>query len=435
MRSCNRAGPFHCRRDLPELGPQSAIPETVTNRSLGLRSRLSWITAALAITFSFVVIDGAAAQETPAPESHGEPQGFVAEPDALTRVVLFADRHFGKGDLNNGFYINLGMTPGAGWLSGGPGYRQWFGEDAMLLDASAAYSSNGFKTAQARMLLPTFAKSRLVLGTQVRWIDFGEVDFFGVGPDSPAGARTTYGIEATHVTAHATLRPARWFGIDAEVGLLSPSLRDRLGSVIPGEQQPQFVPAQLSLSIDTRNFRDHPTRGLLLRGAAAHYDDRDGGAFTHRRYEAEAAGFLPLFGERVVMAVRGLAVATPLEDGVAPFYLMPTLGGANSLRSFTDYRFQDRAMLLANAELRLALMTHVDLALFADAGNVAAEIDDVDLDKQSFGAGLRLHTRRQTFGRLDVANGAEGWRVLFRLTDPLALTRVDRRASVAPWVP
>jgi hypothetical protein len=401
-----------------------------------------WQAVRVVANFVFILVCvvplRAAAQDAlPVPSGYVEPQGFIAEPESLTRAVLFADRHLGKGDLNNGFYIDFGkMIPGAGWLSGGPGYRQWFGKDAMLLDGSASFSWNQFKSAQARVLLPTLAKSRIALGTQVRWIDFGEVDYFGVGSDSLETARTTFGIEATHVVAHATLQPLRWFDIDAEVGMLEPSLEDGgLGRAVPGDEQPTFLPAQLSMTIDTRNFREHPTSGVLLRGTAAHYEDRDSGAFTHRRYEGEAAGFLPMFGERVVLALHGLVVTTPLENGSVPFYLLPSLGGANSLRSFADYRFHDRSMLLANAELRLALMTHVDLALFADAGNVAPRPEDLNLDKQSFGAGLRLHTRRQTFARLDAANGAEGWRVLLRLTDPLAFLRLDRRASVVPWVP
>ena len=77
------------------------------------------------------------------------------------------------------------------------------------------------------------------------------------------------------------------------------------------------------------------------------------------------------------------------------------------------------------------VMAQMDLA----AGNVAARIQDLDLDKRSYGAGLRFHTRRLTVARLDVATGAEGWRWLFRLTDPLAFTRLERRASVVPSVP
>ena len=401
-------------------------------------SGCSWRTASTISSLVFALLcavpSSVAAQEPPPiPEEYNEPQGFIAEPDVLTRVVLFADRHFGKGDLNSGFFWQYGkLIPGAGWASGGAGYRRWYGKDTMVAETSAAISTNNFRTAQARVLLPTFARSRLALGAQVRWIDFDDVDFFGVGPGTSESALTTYDIGATHVVAHATLRPARWFDIDAEIGLFDPSITDVDEISI---DQPSFMPAQVSMTIDTRNYREHPTSGVLLRGAAAHYEDRDGGAFTHKRYEAEAAGFVPMFGERVVLALHGLAVTTPLEDGDVPFYLLPNLGGATSLRSFTDYRFHDRSMLLANAEVRLKMMTHVDLAVFADAGNVAPRFEDLDLEKRSYGAGLRLHTRRQTFARLDVANGSEGWRILLRLTDPLAFSRLERRALVAPWVP
>ena len=401
-----------------------------------------WLFAAIITNLAFVLLwapSVAAAQDTlPVPEGLTEPQGFIAEPTPITRVALFADRHLGKGDLNNGFYVDYGkMIPGAGWLSAGPGYRQWFGRDNLLLDGSASYSVTGYKTAQARAVLPKFAKSRLALGVQARWLDYGEVDYFGVGPDTHASALTQFGIQATHVAAHATLRPTRWFDIDAQVGVLSPSLKDgSLGRIGPAANEPTFIPTELAMTIDTRNFREHPTSGVLLRGAAAHYEDRDTGAFTHRRYEGEMAGFIPMAGERVTLAVHGWVVTTPRDDSRSvPFYMLPSLGGANTLRSFTDYRFHDRNMLLANAELRIAMMTHVDLAMFADAGNVAARIQDLNLDKQSYGAGVRFHTRRQTFARLDVAHGNEGWRFLFRLNDPLALGRIERRAAVVPFVP
>ena len=84
------------------------------------------------------------AQEPPvAPSSASEPQGFMAEPDLLTRAVLFADRHLGKGDLTNGIYVDWGnMIPGAGWASIGPGYRYWYGKDTFFVDASASISVN-----------------------------------------------------------------------------------------------------------------------------------------------------------------------------------------------------------------------------------------------------------------------------------------------------
>ena len=41
----------------------------------------------------------------------------------------------------------------------------------------------------------------------------------------------------------------------------------------------------------------------------------------------------------------------------------------------------------------------------------------------------------ETFGRVDIARGDEGWRFVFRLSDPLALSRLSRRALLAPFVP
>jgi outer membrane protein assembly factor BamA len=201
------------------------------------------------------------------------------------------------------------------------------------------------------------------------------------------------------------------------------------------QPEPSFLHSELSVTADRRDFPEHPTRGGLYRAAAINYSDRDSGLFSFRRYEAEAAQFVPLMDSRVVIALHGwLATSDTSEGDLVPFYLMPSLGGHNSLRSFDDYRFHDRNMLVVNAEARVAMMTHVDAAVFFDAGNVAPRVGDLDLDKKSVGAGVRFHTRSRTYLRLDVANGDEGWRVLLRLTDPLNLMRLTRRTATAPFV-
>ena len=366
----------------------------------------------------------AAAQEPPAPA----PQGFIAEPDAVERAVIFADRHLSKGDLTNGFYIDAwNMSPGAGWISGGPGYRHWYDNDRLFVDASTAISWRGYKMAQARFEMPRLARSRLSVGSQFRWQDFRQVDFYGEGPDTVESQLSEHHLRTANLVGYATLRPVEWIGIGALVGWLKP---DRPSS------QPTFIHTEFSATADTRDYPGHPTRGGLFRGAMANYSDRDAGVFSFSRYDAEAAQFIPFAGSRVVVAARGWLVATDTDEGgMVPFYLQPSLGGHNSLRSFADYRFHDRHLLLLNAEARIAMMSHVDAAIFVDAGNVAARFSDLDLDKRSYGAGLRLHNVQQTFARFDVAKGAEGWQVLFRLTDPLNLSRLSRRTAPVPFVP
>lgn len=379
------------------------------------------------------------AQEPPAvPLSASEPQGFVAEPDLLTRAVLFADRQLGKGDLTNGIYLDWGnMIPGAGWASIGPGYRHWYAKDSLFVDASAAISVNSYRGAQARVELPALFKSRLALGTQARWQDFGRVDYFGVGADTPSGPETVYSIESTQLFAYATLQPGRHLDINGQIGWMNPEAAYVEGPLRVGVTDTRtFVPVEVSIAFDTRDFPGHPTSGALVRAAGSRYDDRTDGTHSFNRYEGELAGFVPIAGRRAVLGVHGWLVRSDVEDGrTVPFYLQPSLGGVNSLRSFTDYRFHDDNMLLATAELRLAMMTHLDLAVFADAGNVARRAADLNLDQQSYGFGFRFHTRRETFASIDVAHGAEGWHAMFRLKDPLMLGRLTRKTTLVPFVP
>jgi hypothetical protein len=351
---------------------------------------------------------------------------------------VFADRQLGKGDLTNGIYWDYGnMIPGAGWGSIGPGYRHWYGKDSMFVDASAAISVHGYKMGQARFELPSLIRSRFALGLQARWQDFGRVKYFGTGADTTEDMESMYAVDSTQLTGYASLRPFRWMDLTGQIGWMNPQVRHAEGALLRGvDDRRTFVPAEVSMKIDTRDFPGHPTRGIMLRGAGSRYEDRTSGANSFQRYDGEFASFIPIAGSRAVVALHGWLVRSDLEAGQSvPFYLQPSLGGVNTLRSFADYRFHDNNMALATAELRLAMMTHLDLALFTDAGNVARHARHLDFDKQSYGAGLRLHTRRETFALLDVARGDEGWRVLFRLKDPLALTRVSKKPTLVPFVP
>jgi outer membrane protein assembly factor BamA len=200
--------------------------------------------------------------------------------------------------------------------------------------------------------------------------------------------------------------------------------------------QPNYLHGEAALVHDTRDVRSHPTSGRVIRLAWTTYSDRDAGVFSFARAEAEAAQFVPVAGSRVVLAVHGWMLGTSSGDGErVPFYLAPSLGGHNTLRGYPDYRFHDRHLLLVNAESRVALLPHVDAAAFVDAGTVAARLADLSLAKTSYGVGLRMHSRRATFARMDVAHGGEGWRVVLRLSDPLHLSRFSRETAAIPFVP
>lgn len=64
--------------------------------------------------------------------------------------------------------------------------------------------------------------------------------------------------------------------------------------------------------------------------------------YSFQRYEVEAAQFVPVVRDRLVLAVHGWGVFTDVASGQeAPFFMLPTLGGGNTLRGDRNYRYHD----------------------------------------------------------------------------------------------
>ena len=80
----------------------------------------------------------------------------------------------------------------AGWIPGGPGYRQWLSGDCFFVDTSAGISWRSYEMAQARVEASGFARSRVNVGARVR------------RQDLTLGAAATYGGGA-----RAARRPLR----------------------------------------------------------------------------------------------------------------------------------------------------------------------------------------------------------------------------------
>lgn len=413
------------------------------------------MTLAAFVLVSGLVSPAAWAQTPEQPPARAEADGLFHEPHFVVRAIDFATRTIGDGggDKNGLFAEFSNMITGAGWLSIGPGYRRWFGGDRVVAEASAAMSWRSYKMARGRVELTNLVRSRVAVGSEVKWQDYTQNSYFGQGPDSLETDRSEYRLKSLNAIGYTNIRPVKWLTIGGRAGWLnSPSLQDPGGrfrrdypstaSVFPGEaaiarvDQPDYLHGELSVTADTRDHRSHPMRGGLYRGSWTRFSDRDAGNFSFQRIEAEGAQFVSTRNAQVTLAVRGwLAASDTAEGHEVPFYMLPSLGGSNTLRSFANYRFHDRHLLLANVEVRLALLTHLDAAIFMDAGNVAARMADLNLDKRSIGGGVRLHSGKSTFARLDIAHGVEGWRVTINTGDPLHLSRLSRRTAPIPFVP
>jgi surface antigen Omp85-like protein len=406
--------------------------------------------AAFVLLLSF----GAAAISEAQDQSSDAASGLLKEPDVMRQGVDLAARWLDQSGApaKDGFYPYVGnMITGAGWISAGPGYRKHLFNGHAVADGAAAISWRAYKVAQARFEWTDLAHDHVAVGSQVWWQDLTQVNYFGVGADSLESNRSEYRLKSTDVVGYSSVRAKDWLTIGGRFGWLrQPTLSAATGpfdggyadtlvlfNQDPGIAQPvSFVHGDVSVAADTRDHPRYPTAGGLYRAAFAAYSDRDLSQFSFRRYEAEAAQFIPV-SRSWVLAVHGWGVFSDTSSGNSvPFYMLPSLGGHDTLRGYLDYRFHDRNLLVVNAESRWALFRDVDAAVFFDAGNVAARARDLNLDKTSYGAGLRVHSRTATIGRLDVGRSRhEGWRVFFKLDDPFRFVRLSRPAAVIPFVP
>jgi hypothetical protein len=384
--------------------------------------------------------------------------GLLAEPRLLSSAIDAGFVRFGDtGVPSNGFYLELSnMITGSGWVSIGPGYRHEIFNGNGFIDGSAAVSWHAYNMAQGRVVLPDLLQKHFTLGAQVMWQDQTQVDFFGLGSSSFATNGTEYRIQTVDSVGWAVMRPLPSLSLTGELGflrrpdILSPggTFRSDLPSTpslfptVPGVSdafQPNYAHSEVALMSDTRDHRSRPTSGSLYRAAVTTYVDQSTSTnlFSFRQYEAEGLQFIPVTRDRTwIFALHAWTVWSDVAPGrQVPFYMQPTIGGNNTLRSYPDYRFHDLNMVVANAESRWALFTHVDVALFMDAGNVAPVYQDLNLAKKSYGGGVRLHTDKATFARADVAWGAEGWAFVFRTSDVFRLARLTRRVAAVPFVP
>lgn len=271
-------------------------------------------------TWSMLVL---AAAMLPRPAFAQDP-GLLPEPRLLTRAIDVATRTVGDGGSDkSGIYLETGdMISGAGWISLGPGYRRWFGGDRLFVDTSAAVSWRSYRMARGRVELTNLLRSRVALGSEIRWHDYTQNSYFGEGPDSLETDRSEYRLKSLNAIAYTNVRPVQWLTIGGRAGWLrSPSLLEPSGRFrrdVPNTQQvfagdpvfaradqPNYAHGELSLTADTRDHRSHPTSGGLYRGSWIRFSDRDSGGFSFQRFEAEGAHFVTLPDAHLTFAARG----------------------------------------------------------------------------------------------------------------------------------
>lgn len=339
-------------------------------------------------------------------------------PTGAEKLLARFEEHFND---PNAVYFTFGGLYPSGGLAPGVALRQAFGH--ARFNIGGAYSIRDYKLAHVSLDFPELAGNKIGIETRARWTDATQVPFYGVGNASDKDARVNYGLRMFEARGSAAFKPVPWYRIGAGIGVRRVEDRAGAGSRPSVETFPGPVPGlfgearytetSVFTAIDWRESPGYTRRGGLY--SIALNDFRDSGdRFGFRRLDAEIQQYLPVLKEQWVLAFRGLVQTTDADSGQAvPYYMLPTLGGARRHRGYSDFRFQDRHLLLLTGEYRWLPSRVLDMALFVDAGKVASERGDLDLDglHTAYGLGFRIHGPTFTPLRLDIARAKEGIRV------------------------
>lgn len=311
-------------------------------------------------------------------------------------------------------YPFIGSVFEGGGFALGPGYRARFGDTGMF-NAHAALSIRRYKQAEASVKLPDVAQGRLSIEMHGNYTDAPTVAFFGVGGDSREADRTSYGYRTTTVGAAARFQASNNMAFGASLDAIDVEAGPTDGNAL-APLDPTYRRSQFFAEIDTRSSPGYTRRGGFYRLDWADYRQTNSGTGSFQRVDAEVQQFIPLLRENWVIALRALASTTDAASGhEVPFFMLPSLGGNQLLRGYSSFRFLDNNRLLFTGEYRWTAGPLVDMALFVDAGKVAARRADLNLSnlETSYGIGMTLHSFSTTITRIELARSREGMGLVF----------------------
>ncbi|TAL12798.1 MAG: hypothetical protein EPO02_00815 [Nitrospirae bacterium] len=277
---------------------------------------------------------------------------------------------------------------------------------------------------------------RYILAAEGNWFKNAFTRFFGIGNRTVEENETTYTARETNIRLSAginlgekfsVLWTERFRDVRVENGII-PTLPQTksLFPQIEGVAGAQLFAHRLSLLYDTRDNLLTPVKGVYV----LHYWEL-GHNLIHNeadrwvRFALDARYLMPHASGRMVFVSR-LFIDKVFSQGV-PFYERPMLGGETTLRGFGLNRFIDDNLFLINLEERVRVFSkrvfdnpiEVEVAPFLDMGRVSRDFAG-RLQHTQFnpGVGLRVISRPNVVGRLDVANGKDGGNVFVGLDYP-----------------
>ena len=327
-----------------------------------------------------------------------------------------------------GFRIRLGgMIERSGLALGPEYYRHDLMREKLWLRASARGSIHLYYVIDSELEMPSLAGDHFFWDLYAIHRDYPHVDYYGPGPDSHKTGRSSYLLEDTSVQFTPGIRPVSHFRIGAIGRFLMVNVSSGRESEIastdrtyseqttPGLQfQSNFLVGGGFAAFDWRDNPGGPRRGGMYSAQYTSYSDLRYGRYAFSRADFEVQQYVPFFNQRRVIALRGKVEATDPHGGnLVPFYLQPSLGGAQDLRGFRPFRFYGNNAVVLNGEYRWEIFSGLDMALFVDAGRVFDDWHQINLRQleTDYGFGFRFNVRNNVFMRIDTGFSREGFQV------------------------
>ncbi len=195
--------------------------------------------------------------------------------------------------------------------------------------------------------------------------------------------------------------------------------------------------SELELTYDSRRpvnrweSKATPATGYLLQAFAGYTLGVSDDPARYIRYGADLQRIIRLAAAPRTLALRLFAEGVTGSYDEVSFYDLPLLGGPLLLRGYDRDQFRDRVSGLASAEYQFDAIAFLSGFVFADAGRVFSDVDELEFDgmRLGFGGGIQFHTSGSFLGRFTVATSKDGGFFLTLSFDPVydVKARVERK--------
>jgi outer membrane protein assembly factor BamA len=320
------------------------------------------------------------------------------------------------GGMGAGTGFGIGPEYHHGGLLGGP----------LAVRASAQTSLRGDRRFDLELSAPQLSSGRYFAEFYAVHHDYPRMNYYGPGPNSEKTGRTDYRFEDTAMDATFGVRPVKRLTLASTAGYVWNNVGHgtdpRFASTeivyspsqVPGlDRQANFLRTGAYAQYDWRDNPDGARRGGSYLAQFSDFRDRSLGLSNFQRLDLEAQQYVSVLNDRRVFALHAKSTLTYSDAAAVPFYMQPSLGGADDLRGYRPYRFRGDNSLVINAEYRWEIFSGLDMAAFADAGQVFMKKSDLAWSRMesNAGFGFRFNQRDKTFLRLDVGFSHEGFQV------------------------